>query len=166
MALDQAKTTGWALFENGSLASFGAIELGKHGELYESILAHAKEKVRGLVVSLGGHIDCVVLEDIQMQKQNVTTYKKLAMLLGVLMCLFQEVGISCITVPPTRWRSSNGIGGRKRAEQKENTALFVKEKFGLTDVSEDMADAIALGWYGVNGAELAGTEGGDGNADD
>lgn len=91
-----------------------------------------------------------MLEDIQMQSQNVVTYKKLAMLLGVLISLFQEMGLGHTIVPPTRWKSFCKIGGRKRAEQKANTLAFVREKFGLGNISEDMADAIALGWYAVN----------------
>ena len=77
------------------------------------------------------------------------TYKKLAMLMGVLVCLFQEMGLPHMVVPPTRWKSYCGIKGKKRDEQKANTILFAEEKFGLEDITEDIADAISLCWYGI-----------------
>ena len=72
------------------------------------------------------------------------------MLMGVLLCLFQENNLTYDIVPPTRWKSFCKIQGRKRQEQKDSTVQFVKEFFGLSDVTEDMADAISLGWFKVN----------------
>ena len=94
--------------------------------------------------------DKVVIEDIQQQNQNVSTYKKLAMLMGVLISLFLENNTLHDIVPPTRWKSYCGIKGRKRQEQKDNTVLFVQEKFDLTDVPEDEADSISLGFFACN----------------
>lgn len=150
LALDQARSTGWALYIGGGLKSFGVLELGKPNELYESLLLKARRCVKEHVEALGVKVDLVVLEDIQMQSQNVVTYKKLAMLLGVLISLFLEMEIEHVVVPPTRWKSYNKIAGKKRAEQKSGTLAFVRETFGLDDITEDMADAIALGWYAVN----------------
>ena len=148
MAIDQAKTTGYALFENNVLVDYGAIEIGRKSDIYENILLSARTKLNELLHRMNA--DLVVIEDIQQQNQNVSTYKKLAMLMGVLLCLFQENGIAYDVVPPTRWKSFCKIKGRKRQEQKDNTVLFVKEMFGLTNITEDMADAISLGWYGIN----------------
>ena len=148
LAIDQAKTTGYALFENGILVDYGAIEIGRKNDIYENILLSARIKLNELLHRMNA--DMVVMEDIQQQNQNVSTYKKLAMLMGVLLCLFQENRIMYDVVPPTRWKSFCKIKGRKRQEQKDNTVLFVKELFGLTDITEDMADAISLGWFGIN----------------
>jgi Holliday junction resolvasome RuvABC endonuclease subunit len=70
--------------------------------------------------------------------------------MGVLICLFQERKIPYDVVPPTRWKSLCKIPGKKRAEQKENTIQFVKDKFNLDDITEDAADAIAMGWAWIN----------------
>ena len=148
LAIDQAKTTGYAIFDNRKLVEHGAIELGRRDDIYENILFTAMEKIRGFIDRAG--VDYVVIEDIQQQRQNVKTYKKLAMLMGILICLFQEMNKPYLIVPPTRWKSFCGIKGRKRAEQKANTILFVHEKFNLDSVTEDMADAIALCWFAVN----------------
>jgi len=148
LAIDQAKTTGYAVFDEGILIDFGTIELGRKNDLYENILHFARQKINELINT--SDADMVVIEDIQQQNQNVSTYKKLAMLMGVLLCLFQENNIAYHVVPPTRWKSFCKIKGKKRTEQKENTILFVKEKFNLDDIAEDIADAISLGFYTVN----------------
>jgi len=148
LAIDQAKTTGYAVFDNGVLVDYGTISFGKKSDLYENILFSAKQKISGLIHETDA--DIVFIEDIQQQNQNVSTYKKLAMLMGVLICLFQENNIAYDIVPPTRWKSFCKIKGRKRQEQKDNTVKFVKELFSLSDITEDMADAISLGWFGTN----------------
>ena len=148
LAIDQAKVTGFAVFDDGILTDHGTIELGRKDNIYEDILFHAKQRVKDFIGEVKA--DLVVIEDIQQQKQNVKTYKKLAMLMGVLLCLFQEMNQPYLIVPPTRWKSFCGIKGRKRAEQKTNTILFAQDKFNLEAVTEDMADAIALGWFAVN----------------
>ena len=147
LAIDQAKTAGYALFDDDKLEAYGTIELGKKNRVYEDMLFEAKGKIQFLINGLKA--DYIVIEDIQQQKQNVKTYKKLAMLMGVLVCLFQEMGKPHIIVPPSRWRSHCAIKGKGRSEQKANTILFVEEKFKLEGITEDIADAISLCWYGV-----------------
>ena len=146
-AIDQAKTAGYALFVDGRLERYGTIELGKKSVVYEDMLFSAREKVRGLVLEM--EADFILIEDIQQQRQNVKTFKKLAMLMGVLVCLFQEMGKPHMVVPPARWKGYCGIKGKKRDEQKANTILFVEGKFGLDGITEDIADAVSLCWYGV-----------------
>jgi Holliday junction resolvasome RuvABC endonuclease subunit len=141
------------VFENGALVDFGSFDLGKKTDKYENILHSAREKVSALMLEVNA--DMIVMEDIQQQNQNVSTYKKLAMLMGVLLCLFQEKEIAYETVPPTRWKSFCKIKGRKRQEQKDDTVRFVKEYFGLTHVTEDMADAISIGWFKINNMDAA-----------
>lgn len=148
MAIDQAKTTGYAVFDNDKLVDYGTIELGKKSDIYENILFNANQRIGCLIGKVKA--DRIAIEDIQQQNQNVTTYKKLAMLMGVLVCLFQELNMPYEIVPPARWRSYCQIKGKKRVEQKENTLRFVKERFGLDSISEDVADAISLGYFAIN----------------
>ena len=148
LILDQARTTGYAVFDNGKLTEYGMVEFGKKSDIYENILLSAKHVIKNLIERV--QADVVVIEDIQQQNQNVGTYKKLAMLMGVLLCLFHEINTPYEIVPPSRWKAYCGIKGKKRNEQKENTIAFVKDKFGLEDITEDIADAVALGWFSVN----------------
>ena len=148
LILDQARTTGFAVYDDNLLKDYGTMTLGRKSDLYEDILYVANQKIKKLIHE--NQIDFIVIEDIQQQKQNVSTYKKLAMLMGTLLCLFQEMNKPYEIVPPTRWKSFCKIKGRKRIEQKANTILFVKEKFGLENVTEDEADSIAMGFWAVN----------------
>jgi len=148
LAIDQAKTAGYALFCDKELETHGVVELGLKNKVYEDILFHAQQKIKELIANLKA--EYVVIEDIQQQNRNVTTYKKLAMLMGSILCLLQEMDIPHMVVPPSKWKSYCGIKGKKRAEQKANTISFVETQFGLAGISEDMADAICLGWYGVH----------------
>ena len=145
LAIDQAKTAGYAVFEDGELMEYGTLVIGRKADVYESILFSAREKIGGLIRETKA--DMVIIEDIQQQKASVSTYKKLAMLMGALVCLIQEYRLPYDIVPPVRWKSFCGIKGRKREEQKDNTVRFVAEKFNIIGVSEDIADAISMGYF-------------------
>jgi Holliday junction resolvasome RuvABC endonuclease subunit len=146
LALDQAKTTGYSVFDNGILVDYGKIELGKYKETYENILFPAKEKINKLIETTKA--DVVVIEDIQ-QQQNTLTYKKLAMLMGMLICLFKEIKIPFYIVPPVTWKAFAKIKGVRRTEQKKETIKFIKKKFSIKDITEDMADAISIGYWAI-----------------
>ena len=124
------------------------MQLGKKNDVYENILLPAKQTIRNLISKT--QTDVIVIEDIQQQNQNVDTYKKLAMLMGVLLCLFNEIDKPYEIVPPSRWKSYCEIKGKRRSEQKENTLIFAKDKFALDDITEDKADAVSLGWFAAN----------------
>lgn len=89
--------------------------------------------------------EIISIENIQFQN-NYDSYRKLAELKGVLENLLFEKKYLFFTIPPSVWKSTCGIKGRKREEQKKNAQLFVKKKFDI-DVDEDIADAICQGWH-------------------
>ncbi|MBC8586742.1 RuvC family protein [Paratissierella segnis] len=143
LALDQSTAlTGFAIFKNKNLKKSGYFK--PSGELFIRI-QQTKEYIRELIID--NNIDYVFLEDIQYQK-NQKTYKILANLQGVIINLLIELNIPFEIIPPSVWKSWNGIKGRKRAEQKENTKEKCKEIYGR-DFSEDEADATCIGLYGL-----------------
>jgi Holliday junction resolvasome RuvABC endonuclease subunit len=146
LSFDQStKLTGWAFFNNKELEGYGIIDGSKIKNLDEKLLFQ-KNKIIKLYNNFSP--DFVIIEDIQYQK-NIFTYKELAELLGIISNYFYEHKINYLIIPPSQWKSYCDIKGRKRAEQKENTIQFVKNKFNI-DVSDDIADAICIGWYGTN----------------
>ena len=155
LCVDQAKTCGWALFENKKLVGHGVYTLGDSKGTYEDILFPARQFVSSLIAQTKAEM--VVIEDIQYQS-NQQSFKKLAMLMGSLVALFKENETLFDIVPPTRWKGFAGIKGRKREEQKANTVDFVNKKFKLKLLSEDEADAIAMGYYAVNNIETENLE--------
>lgn len=143
LALDQSTaSTGFAVFIKNHLKKSSCYK--PSGDLFTRI-NQTKNYIKELIED--NDINFVFIEDIQYQK-NQKTYKILANLQGVIINLLVELNIQFEIIPPSRWKSWNGIKGRKRAEQKENTKEKVKEMFGR-DFEEDEADAICIGLYGL-----------------
>lgn len=147
LALDQAsRTSGWSVFDDdGSLVDSGTFTCAQDdfGErLYQITLS-----VEQLIAKY--HITEVAIEDIQLQGSvgnNVVTYKKLAEVYGVLEEKLTEWKIPYQAVFSSTWKSSLGIKGRSRPEQKKNAQLYVQNTYDKK-VSQDESDAICIGSY-------------------
>lgn len=146
LALDQAsKVTGWAIFEDGELKSYGKISLDDPNT--DTRLVQLRQSIWTLIADY--NIDEVIFEDIQQQNNvanNVQTFKVLAEVYGVVSELLQENHIPHSTVLATSWKSTLGIKGRTRAEQKKNAQLYVEQTYGV-HVIQDIADAICIGTH-------------------
>ena len=93
----------------------------------------------------------IFFEDCQ-QQQNAQTYHKLSMVKAIILlwCAINDIPYTILS--PAHWRAlikekENISFGRSRQEQKKNCQNFIKRKFQI-DVSEDEADAIAIGCAG------------------
>lgn len=148
LALDQAsKVTGWAIFEDGELKSYGKISLDDPNT--DTRLVQLRQGIQTLVTDY--NIDEVIFEDIQQQNNvanNVQTFKVLAEVYGVVSELLQEVQIPHSTVLAASWKSTLGIKGRTRAEQKKNAQLYVEQNYGI-HVIQDIADAVCIGTHHI-----------------
>ena len=148
LALDQAsKVTGWAIFEDGELKSYGKISLDDPNT--DTRLVQLRQGIQTLVADY--NIDEVIFEDIQQQNNvanNVQTFKVLAEVYGVVSELLQEIQIPHSTVLAASWKSTLGIKGRTRAEQKKNAQLYVEQNYGI-HVIQDIADAVCIGTHHI-----------------
>ena len=148
LALDQAsKVTGWAIFEDGELKSYGKISLDDPNT--DIRLVQLRQGIQTLVADY--NIDEVIFEDIQQQNNvanNVQTFKVLAEVYGVVSELLQEIQIPHSTVLAASWKSTLGIKGRTRAEQKKNAQLYVEQNYGIL-VIQDIADAVCIGTHHI-----------------
>lgn len=148
LALDQAsKVTGWAIFEDGELKSYGKISLDDPNT--DIRLVQLRQGIQTLVADY--NIDEVIFEDIQQQNNvanNVQTFKVLAEVYGVVSELLQELQIPHSTVLAASWKSTLGIKGRTRAEQKKNAQLYVEQNYGI-HVIQDIADAVCIGTHHI-----------------
>lgn len=148
LALDQAsKVTGWAIFEDGKLKSYGKISLDDPNT--DIRLVQLRQGIQTLVADY--NIDEVIFEDIQQQNNvanNVQTFKVLAEVYGVVSELLQEIQIPHSTVLAASWKSTLGIKGRTRAEQKKNAQLYVEQNYGI-HVIQDIADAVCIGTHHI-----------------
>lgn len=148
LALDQAsKVTGWAIFEDGELKSYGKISLDDPNT--DIRLVQLRQSIQTLVADY--NIDEVIFEDIQQQNNvanNVQTFKVLAEVYGVVSELLQELQIPHSTVLAASWKSTLGIKGRTRAEQKKNAQLYVEQNYDI-HVIQDIADAVCIGTHHI-----------------
>ena len=76
------------------------------------------------------------------------TFKILAMLLGIIQTTCCENDVECNVVSPNVWRKYAGTAGKDRKQEKQLSVAVVKQKYGIT-VSDDIAEAILIGYYGT-----------------
>lgn len=144
IAFDQAtEKFGISIFENGKLIYYTLYQFS--GDLV-SRLVKAQKLVRDVVLDKWNP-DFIVMEDIQYQN-GILTYKVLAMLLGVIQTNCAEKNIPYECVSPNVWRKYAGTCGKTRREEKMLSVAMVHEKYGIK-VSDDIAEAILIGRYGV-----------------
>lgn len=154
LALDQAtRTSGWAVFEDGKLVTFGKFSATQSD--VGDRLCYIRKQVIQLIDEYD--IDEVVFEDIQLQgnvANNVATFKALAEVFGVLYELFVEMKMPREAVLSTVWKSALGIKGRDRAAQKKGAQEWVTNTYGIRP-TQDECDAICIGaYYSQNKVEV------------
>ena len=156
LTLDQStKVTGFSVFKESKLDQYGLLTVNKNEKNAIERMKLMSGEIRQLINTIKP--DYIVFENVQFQR-NYKTYQQLSQLQGVLMALLFEIDIGFTIIEPSAWKSSCEIKGKKRAEQKENTQIFVKNKFGI-DVSEDEADAIGIGvWATKNIKRMKGID--------
>ena len=146
LALDQSsRITGWAIFEDGKLVTYGKFNAEIVGSDIADRLHHIRNKVKTLIEENG--ITSVILEDIQMQGNvvnNVQTFKALAEVFGVISELLVDMNIPQTAVLASSWKSALGIRGRARAEQKRAAQDWVINTYGVKP-TQDECDAICIG---------------------
>ena len=149
LALDQAsRVSGWAFFQDGELKKFGKFSVDDDdiGERLYKI----RENVKTLIETYD--IDEVAFEDIQLQNNvvnNVQTFKILAEVFGIIYELVTELNIPHTAVLSGTWKSTLGIKGKNRPEQKRNAQAYVNTMYGIK-ATQDECDAICIGSHITN----------------
>lgn len=142
LALDQATKTGWALFDNDKLIDYGIEDFTDIKDFPEKVNA-IKHWYTNKIKETKAEV--FALENVQYQT-NARVHRDLSKLLGVLENYLLDNKYLYIIVDNGEWKSTCGVKGRKRVEQKKNAQLFVKRKFGI-EVSDDIADSICIAWH-------------------
>ena len=148
LALDQAsRITGYAIFEDDTLITYGKIVVD------DTDIGIRLTKIRNAVKRLveDYNINEVVMEDIQLQnnvQNNVQTFKLLAEVFGVIYELITEMRIPVSAVLASSWKSTLGIKGKTRPEQKRNAQVYVQETYGKKP-TQDECDAICIGCHAL-----------------
>lgn len=143
LALDQAsKTSGYSIWEDGKLIDYGKFTFDD--EDVGERLVKIRKKVQSLIID--NNIDHVLMEDIQVQNNNVSTFKTLAEVFGVIYETVTEMNIPSSAVLSVVWKSAVGVKGKRRDEQKRAAQQHVKDIYGVK-ATQDESDAICIGEY-------------------
>lgn len=146
LAIDQASvTSGYAIFKDGELVDYGKFTFN------DDVIAERLVKIRAKVLELIDtyDIDEVAFEDIQMQgnvANNVQTFKVLSEVFGVISETLQERKMKYTVVMAGTWKSTLGIKGRTRPEQKKNAQEYVLKTYNVKAI-QDVCDAICIGTH-------------------
>lgn len=144
LAFDQATNiTAWALFDGDDLISFDLIDLKKVKDIMERVQRMDSE-IGVLIDALSP--DVVVFEDVNFQT-NAQSLIDLARLQGRIMHICETHHLPYRFYKPTAWRKQVEIkqGRMKRSELKAQACALVKERYHLSDIEEDIAEAICIG---------------------
>lgn len=145
LALDQAtQTSGWSVWVDGSLTDFGKFTFDD-ADIHKRI---HKVCAQIEILILQHHPDKVVLEDIQMQVNNVSTFQKLAWLQGAIIESCWKINMPVELSRPSEWRAAcNLLKGqdKHRENQKKIAQQWVMNQFGKK-CTQDEADAICIGY--------------------
>jgi Holliday junction resolvasome RuvABC endonuclease subunit len=142
LALDQSSNvTGFSVWKDDNLIEYGKVKF--EGEFFHR-LSQLKSWMLERIDELAAEDDIeVIIEEIQ-EQSNMLTYKMLAAVQGVLLTKLFERNIKTHLVYSASWKSTCGIKGKNRTEQKQNTQKYILDKYGYK-ATQDESDAICIG---------------------
>ena len=153
LALDAATTvTGYAIYDNGTLVSYGTYKVDKELETEQRI----NEVKKWLIAAIKEwEPDFIGIENIQLQEYgrgqaNVETYRVLANLQGVLIDTIFEACIDHDLVYAVEWRKYCDVGNGTGRENKKKQAQDKVQLWYELKCTQDEADAICIGKYFVH----------------
>lgn len=154
LSVDQSSTaTGFSIFDDKQLIKYGVIK--SKCETFEDKILDISSQITKIINDF--HIDLVLLEDVQNQK-NLQTFKKLSIFEGVLMKTSHFEGTSYLIIPSSTWRvylkknvklPYHNNKRLQRKELKEMSKQLVYDIYKIK-VSDDIADSIVMALYYFN----------------
>ena len=144
------KSSGWAIYENSSLKSYGCIT-SSSTDLFKRI--HKMVDEIDLLIT-NNNINKLILEEVRPDeiggRSNINTHRALMWLQGAIAMMIHDKHpkVTIEYLYPSEWRKSCKIKtgrGVVRETVKQRDIRFVQETFGIT-VNDDIADAIGLGY--------------------
>lgn len=158
MGIDAStRITGVAIYD-GELEYWNALDFSKNKD-YDSRSGDMMMAIAHEIVERKP--DVVYIEDTFEKRgkfDNIATMKKLCYIVGGvrMVCLTKHIPYNLIL--PSEWRKTVGISKGNRTERetfKERSLDYISEKYGVTDVTDDVADAICIAEAGyIQNCEL------------
>jgi hypothetical protein len=144
LSLDPAAAAGYCLFHESKPHAWGAAD----GSSWSTLITQL-----GLVqtcIASGGKVEGVIEEGFfQFGKQTFKGALTLGRRRGLAQAAAEWCGVHKFTyIVPSTWQ--NGLGWRKGQDTKEWSVAYVKQRWGIDDITHDVADSIALGSYYID----------------
>lgn len=145
LALDQATAaSGYSVWSDGVLTDFGKFSFDD-ADIHKRI---HKVCAQLQILLIKYKPEKVILEDIQMQANNVSTFQKLAWLQGALIETCWNLGMPVELIRPNEWRAICHFlkdQDKHRDAQKKIAQQWVHDTFNKV-CTQDEADAICIGY--------------------
>lgn len=142
------KKTGISLFIDGRYETSTLIDVS-------SISVKPNKRINEMILNIVTKLteykpDCVYIEDSYMAN-NIQTTKELSYIIGAVRLFCLEHKIAYHLLMPSSWRSTIGIQkkGEKRSNYKKLCLLYVRKKYNVNAVTDDVSDSICIGEAGT-----------------
>ena len=167
MGIDASSNSfAYSIFQDGELVEWGEIKF--RGDSVFNRLYDGQNKLRSMRSRFD--VDLIVFESAVFV-QNKKTVVLLAYVFGALVSALMDSGADVKDIPPITWqhaignkplkkdekleiqkmypgKSSSWYSNKYREERKDRTRQWVKKTFGLDIESDNITDAIGVGWVG------------------
>lgn len=145
IAWDQASiNSGYSIFEDEKYIDSGVITKSSKIPIVDRVPQMAAEICAKIKES---GVDMVFIENVQTQSNQKTVIDLARLQGGIMMwCSIKKIPLKILA--PTEWRRvlQYKMGPKvTRDELKQQSMDYVKEHFGLENISEDRAEAICIG---------------------
>lgn len=144
------KSTGYALYVSGKLDKYELINF-EHIKDTEMRISKMIKYIYKVIKEIDPQI---IVTEMTVVTRNAQAQRNLTMILGAIYGYCLKKDIFYCSFRPTEWRKliniSNDKLPRKREELKEWSIQKVNQLFDITDINDDMSDAILLGQAYIN----------------
>ncbi len=171
LAVDQARNGGWAIYdyEKQKLVDYGSFSFPNGKYTFSEAVCEIEKYISQLIIKR--KISVVFLEDINL-RANVSVFKNLAQLQGVLINLCEKKHYLYQLISPSVWQNYCNARGRTSKEikakitatisndnkaKKQSKILslqYVKNKYDIDTDNDNISDAICIGDYAVHNINI------------
>ena len=143
-------STGYSLYISGKLDKYEAFN-------YSSI-KNTENRIKEMILNLYQIIEKInpdiVVVELTVVTRNAQTQRNLTMILGAIYGLCISKDIFFYSFRPSEWRKQVCVNGentpRKREELKKWSIKKVEQLYGITNINDDISDAILIGKAYIN----------------
>ena len=143
-------STGYAVYISGNLHRYNLLDFKR--------IKNTEDRINEMILKIYEIIDKenpqIVVAEMTVVPRNVQAQRNLTIILGAIQGKCLEKNIFFYLFRPSEWRKlvndTNEKLPRKREELKAWSKRKVLEKYNITDINDDVSDAILVGQAYIN----------------